>query len=125
MLHRFIRLHRARTALIAALLPYLLTAVFVDFLHVHPQAADMEVCVDHSVRSVEPVPAQDGQPFDHQGDPCPACVWLRISYRVEPAFSIAPAFHALNEAPQTIPYLAPDLASRQPAALRGPPPSTI
>lgn len=121
MLHRFVRHHRARIALLAALLPYLLTAVCVDFLHVHVQAADAAICADHSVRSVEPVPAQDGQPFDHQQDPCPACVWLRVSFRVEAGLSISPSFHALNETPPVPLGLAPDVATRRTASLRGPP----
>jgi hypothetical protein len=121
VLHRFVRSHRARIALLAALLPYLLTAVCVDFLHVHAQAADAAICADHSVRSVEPVPTQDGQPFDHQQDPCPACVWLRVSFRIEPVLSIGPSFQALNEAPPAPRRFAPDLAARRTASLRGPP----
>jgi hypothetical protein len=121
VLHRFVRSHRARIALLAALLPYLLTAVSVDFLHVHAQSADAAICADHSVRSVEPVPTQDRQPFDHQQDPCPACVWLRVSFRIEAALSISPSFQALDEAPAVPLGLAPDLAAHRTASLRGPP----
>ncbi|HEY7789217.1 MAG TPA: hypothetical protein VIC33_01775 [Vicinamibacterales bacterium] len=125
MLHRLVRHHRARIALLAALLPYVFTAVCVDFLHVHPQAAEAVICADHSVRSVEPVPTQDGQPFDSQQDPCPACVWLRISYRIEPGISITPSFQLLSEALPTPVRTAPTLAARQPASLRGPPPIAL
>ncbi|MDE3155831.1 MAG: hypothetical protein KGN76_12050 [Acidobacteriota bacterium] len=120
MLH-LIRHHRTRKAVLAALLPYAFAALFVNFFHVHDAVGDgVALCANHTVVSFEAPPTNDGQPFG-PSDPCPACVWLKVSYRLEASISIAPSFHLL---PTEIPVpeaRTPRASSRQPASLRGPP----
>lgn len=104
----------------AALLPYALAAMFVNFFHVHEPANGLWLCADHSVVSFEAPPADNGQPFQ-PADPCPACLWLKISSRVEASISIAPAFHLLPTALPAPEARTPRCASRRPVSLRGPP----
>jgi len=119
-----IRHHRARKALLAALLPYAFAALFVNFFHVHESPDGLKLCADHSVVSFEAPPTGTGQPFQ-PADPCPACVWLKISYRLETAISIVPAFHLLPTELPAPEARTPWVTSRQPASLRGPPSVSI
>jgi hypothetical protein len=102
---------------LAACLPYVLLAAFVDFVHVHAApyppfslAASNGPAVAGSVDGAR-----------QTGSACPVCLWLRAGPRLAPQVSIEAAEAAVRSevAPSTDD--APASPIPLPAAFRGPP----
>lgn len=100
----------------AACLPYLLLAMFVDFLHAHrPDSGPAPV-----PGVVHVAPAPDG-PEATPDYACPVCAWLRMGPSVEAPFSLATCSASLSRMAAPTIAAAPDSPVPLPSLFRGPP----
>ncbi len=115
-MRHFIRHSRWRRAFVGACLPYLLLAMFVDFLHGHrPDAAPAP---PPGVAHVALPPAGPDATPDYA---CPVCAWLRMGPRLDAPFSLGACAEAISRflvAPAVEP---PDSSNDFPIRFRGPP----
>jgi hypothetical protein len=106
---------------VAACLPYVMLAVFVDFVHVH--AAPNGGLP--SVKFGGPAVTGTLDPAPQTGSSCPVCLWLRVGPRLPSQVSIdacgtdVHSEFAANTAEQPLSPIP------HPAAFRGPPRPTL
>ena len=106
-----------RRTFVAACLPYVMLAVFVDFVHVHT-ATNRPLSVASSNGPAIEVAVNDAR---QTGSPCAVCLWLRAGPRLAPQVSVEGAQTALqSESVQQIDD-APVSPIPHPATFRGPP----
>jgi len=106
-----------RRAFVAACLPYILLAAFVDFMHVHSAPArPLSLATSHG-----PAVAGAANAAAQTGAACPVCLWLRAGPRLVSQVSIEAAVTAVHSA--FAPHLgdAPPSPVPHPSSFRGPP----
>lgn len=117
MIFHLARTLRSRRAFVALCLPYVLAAIFVDFLHVGPQfragTPAFETADAFDTHSTGP----------RSDDRCPACLWLQASVPLgSPVVSHSPAQVASSEI-ETPRTPQSDSPVQHPTVPRGPPPA--
>jgi hypothetical protein len=113
-----VRSPRVRRAIAWSFVPYLLLAVFADFLHVHPLPVP-DSAVAGIVHHLTPPPGR--HPYRLPDTTCAVCQWHRVGPRLQAATAVAQAAipePALVASPTAA---VPESPIPHPAALRGPP----
>ncbi|MEO8360260.1 MAG: hypothetical protein ABI672_09545 [Vicinamibacteria bacterium] len=108
---------RWRRTLVAACLPYVLLAVFADFLHVHSAWTRMVASNTNQGPSLSDKVEGARQP----GAPCPLCLFLRDAPRLTSLLSVEAARVTTIPKIWLPPADAPASPIPHPTAFRGPP----
>ncbi len=116
------RSRRVRRAVAWSVVPYLLLAVFADFLHVHPIRVPDRATAG-IVHRIAQVPGR--HPYRVPDAICAICQWHRLGSRLQAATSVARI--ALPAPDLVAPPVAavPDSPVPHPTAFRGPPVLTL
>jgi hypothetical protein len=115
---RLIRGSRLRRALTAACLPWVVTSVLVDFVHVHAPLGGLVATVTAAPLANPPAAGDDYA--------CPACAWLKIGQRAVAPFPVRVAIRATP--PEIVPLPVACWTRSpipRPTAFRGPPHPTF
>jgi hypothetical protein len=113
-----VRSLRVRRALVWSLVPYLLLAVFADFLHVHPLVFP-EPAMASEARQVVRTPSP--HPPRTPDTTCAICQWHRVGSQHQAIASIAPAARPAPAPVISLTATEPESPVPHPRAHRGPP----
>jgi hypothetical protein len=117
-----VRSSRVRRAFVWGCVPYLLLAVFADFLHVHPLPVPDSV-VAGVVHHISPTPAR--HPYRIPDTTCAICQWHRVGPRLQAAALVARATLQAPALVASATAAVPKSPVPHPSAFRGPPPPSI